>query len=84
MPILRKVPKRENIVARLERLRELNAMHVIKQAVPLKSITKLSENSEAVCILSGIRVIPFHRFGTRDFARFMFTCHADCNCFCYQ
>ncbi|VDP69496.1 unnamed protein product [Echinostoma caproni] len=40
MPILRKVPKRENIVARLERLRALNAMHSIKPSVALKSVSK--------------------------------------------
>ncbi|THD27139.1 Troponin I [Fasciola hepatica] len=56
MPILRKVPKRENIVARLERLRELNAMHVIKPAVSLKSVSKSMEVGAAKSeLVNGIR-----------------------------
>lgn len=37
MPILRKVPKKDNIFARLEKLRTINSMHVIKPDLLAKS-----------------------------------------------
>ncbi|GAA47380.1 Troponin I [Clonorchis sinensis] len=39
-PILRKVTKKENLLARLEKLRTLNAMHTIKPSCILKSVQR--------------------------------------------
>ncbi|CAL8091635.1 unnamed protein product [Calicophoron daubneyi] len=44
MPILRKVTKKENVLARLERIRTMNAMHVTNPAVSLKTILKPVSN----------------------------------------
>ncbi|KAF5403202.1 hypothetical protein PHET_03146 [Paragonimus heterotremus] len=44
-PILRKVPKKSNLLARLEKLRMLNAMHAIKPNVILRSTANTGDTT---------------------------------------
>ncbi|KAF7260560.1 hypothetical protein EG68_02229 [Paragonimus skrjabini miyazakii] len=44
-PILRKVPKKSNLLARLEKLRVLNAMHAIKPSVILRSTANTGDTT---------------------------------------
>ncbi|KAA3676179.1 uncharacterized protein DEA37_0011650 [Paragonimus westermani] len=44
-PILRKVPKNSNLLARLEKLRMINTMHAIKPSVVLRSTASTGDTT---------------------------------------